>query len=221
LKIVSYCETQGEGRFACAQEGCKECLAALLRENENLIWAVVFTQWIGQAALVDLVQVGRIGLWKAIQHYDPQRGVRFPTFACLAIRRRIWREVARASKATGRLEAPPHQDWVGELSSEWQRTQLHQALEEGLAQLSARQRQVIEWHYGWGGGAPQKFSEIGRTLGLCRERIRQIHNAALMLLRTPGLSLSLRSLCEQGSRENYREALRQNRVWQRKFRNRG
>ena len=49
-------------------------------------------------------------------------------------------------------------------------------------------------------------------MGLSRERVRQIRNAALGLLRLPALSLRLRSLSEQASRAAYRQALRLNRA---------
>jgi len=57
-------------------------------------------------------------------------------------------------------------------------------------------------------------------MGLSRERLRQLRNDGLMLLRLPALSLQLRSLCEQNSREAYREALRMNQAWQRSQRRR-
>lgn len=220
MEIVPYCETEGGMRFGCAQTGCGDCQEALLRENNSLIWVVIRKQWIGETDWDDLIQVGRIALWQAIRHYDPQRGVCFSTYACQAIRNQLWQAVAWDSKEVGWQEAAPRRDQIDELEAVWQAAQIHEALDEGLAQLSERQRQVIELYYGWGGDVPQKLSEIGQILGLSGERIRQIRNAALVLLRIPGLSIRLRSLYESSSRENYREALRQNREWQRKYRGR-
>ena len=101
-------------------------------------------------------------------------------------------------------------------------------LDVGLLQAGAsmkgefenRLRQVIEMHYGVNGSAPQNFAEIGRRWGLCRERIRQLHNEALALLRMPAISIQLRSICERQERGNYRKALRQNQNWQCKVRGR-
>ena len=103
----------------------------------------------------------------------------------------------------------------------WQNAQIHEALEEGLSELSEREHLVLSLHYGWDGRPPQTFAEIGETLGLTRQRMHQIHNEALLLLRVPALSIRLRSIYERGSRSDYRQALRQNQEWQHKYRRRG
>jgi RNA polymerase sigma factor (sigma-70 family) len=220
VNIVLYCETKGEERVACAQAGCEDCLAALLRENDLLIYTIISRQWIREAEGKDLRQIGRIAFWYALQHYDPQRGMRFSTFAWMAIRHRVWQAIAQATKLKGWLETPLHQDQIGELNAEWQRVQLRRALEEGLADLSERQRQVIEWYYGWDGAEARTFAEIGRDWQVSRQRIREIHDGALVVLRVPGLSIQLRSLSERHSRAAYRAALQKNCKWQRASRGR-
>ena len=50
------------------------------------------------------------------------------------------------------------------------------------------------------------LSEIGQEWGCSRERVRQMRNEALVLLRLPAMSIRLRSLCEQDSRQAYRQA---------------
>jgi hypothetical protein len=67
--------------------------------------------------------------------------------------------------------------------------------------------------YGMGDGPPLTLAAIGRQMGLTRERIRQLRNEALVLLRLPALSIRLRGLCNQDSRQAYREARRLNNVW--------
>ena len=222
MNIVSYCETQGEAKLMCAQAGCEDCLSALLRENENLIWAVIRAQISGQVEAADLKQEGRIGFWQALKRYDPQRGARFSTFAWLVIRQRIWIVAARASRVERwrESEGPYAEAADTQVITNWQNAQIHEALEEGLSELSERERRVLSLHYGWDGSPPQTFAEISQTLGLTRQRMHQIHNEALSLLRTPALSIRLRSLCQRGSRADYRQALRQNREWQRTFRGR-
>ncbi len=221
--IVSYCETQGEERLKCAQAGCEDCMNAILDENKGLVFAVIRDQVCGEANLDDLAQEGWIGLWRAIKHYDPERGTRFSTFAWLGIRYRIWNAVKKVGRVDRWQETGgPYTDATGvQLNIDWQDMQIHEALEEGLAELSESERRVLSLRYGWDGSPPQTFAEISETLGLTRQRMHQIYNEGLLLLRTPALSIRLRSICQRGSRGDYRRALRQNQEWQHKYRRRG
>ena len=79
-------------------------------------------------------------------------------------------------------------------------------------------QQVIKLAYGLDGQVPQNLAAIGRKLGVTRERVRQVRNEALVLLRLPALSLRLRSLSEQTSQSAYRQALGMNRTWLRRRR---
>lgn len=221
MNIVLDCQTRGDERFVCAQAGCEDCLKALLLENKNLIWAVIRAQRFGLAEYAELRQEGRIGFWLAVKNYDAKRGVHFSTFAWQIIRRRIWVAVAQASKTEGWLQTETPQDQAGMVIANWQTAQIRAALEEGLACLSEQQRRVIILHYGWDGCEPQSFTKISKSLGLTRQRMHQICQEALVLLRAPALSIRLRSICERSSRGNYRMALYQNQRWQRKFRRRG
>jgi RNA polymerase sigma factor (sigma-70 family) len=169
-------------------------------------------QYRGQAAYADLIQAGRIGLWQAILHYDPGRGYHFSSYAWEAIRHRIWQVVGQARQVEGEWEAQGGGDILGEIIAAWQAEQIRQAIQAELACLPERMRAVIELAYGLDGQVPLSLAAIGRQMGLSRERVRQIRNAALGLLRLPALSLRLRSLSEQASRAAYRQALRLNRA---------
>jgi RNA polymerase sigma factor (sigma-70 family) len=216
--IVSYCPSKGAARFVCAQAGCLECVESLLRENNGLVWLMVSQQWSGKAYYADLFQEGRIGLWQAILHFDPGRGVAFSSYACVVIRRQIWAAVRHSIKAEGWLEYERAGDSLEALLAAWQQEQIQQALGEALALLPEQLRQVIQLHYGMGGEAPHNLAEIGRAWGKSREWIRRLHNQALGLLRLPALSIRLWSICERAERANYRQALRQNQDWQHKRR---
>jgi RNA polymerase sigma factor (sigma-70 family) len=203
---IQVCQHPGE--FGCAQGGCRICLENLLRQHEGLIHHIVRRQWPGKADYADLIQEGRIGLWLAILRYEPERGHTFATFAGRAIRNRVWNAVKWASKAQGWLEPQRAGDSLAAILAVWQAEQLHQALQDELACLPEHLRQVIELAYGWGGDDPLKLAVIGRQLGVTRERVRQLRNAGLGLLRLPVFSLRLRSLYEQDSRSIYRQARR-------------
>jgi RNA polymerase sigma factor (sigma-70 family) len=160
-------------------------------------------------------------LWQAIAHYEVGRGVAFSTYACVIIQRQLWEAVRRSQKAEGWQEGERREEDLDRIVRVWQQAQIHQALEAELEVLPAHLREVIELHYGWSGGVPQNLAQIGRAWGLCRERIRQLNEEALGLLRLPAFSIRLRSLCERGERSHYRETLRQQQIRQRKLRRRG
>jgi RNA polymerase sigma factor (sigma-70 family) len=187
----------------------------LLWEHTRLIHWIVRRQWAGRADYADLIQEGRIGLWQAILHYDPGRGFTFSTFAGKVIRNRVWNAVEQATKLEGWLGAKQAEDSLAEIIAAWQEEQIRQAVQEELACIPERMRQVIELAYGLDGQDPMSLAAIGRSLGLTRERVRQVRNEALVLLRLPALSLRLRSLSDQASRSAYRHALGLNRAWRR------
>jgi RNA polymerase primary sigma factor len=55
-------------------------------------------------------------------------------------------------------------------------------IEHALAALPERERRLIELRFGLHGGRPRTLEEVGRTLGVTRERIRQIENTTLKRL---------------------------------------
>jgi RNA polymerase primary sigma factor len=57
-----------------------------------------------------------------------------------------------------------------------------QALQAALGSLPEREREVVTLRYGLGGTEPKTLEEIGRRLGLTRERVRQIELDSLRRL---------------------------------------
>lgn len=65
------------------------------------------------------------------------------------------------------------------------REALMRELQNLLADLTIREREVISLRYGLNTGHPYSLAEIGRALELSRERVRQIESKALQKLRQP------------------------------------
>ena len=65
------------------------------------------------------------------------------------------------------------------------REQLHQELEALLADLNGREARVIRERFGLDDDTPRTLSEIGASMQLSRERVRQIESRALLKLRQP------------------------------------
>jgi RNA polymerase sigma factor (sigma-70 family) len=213
MSILPNFHTTEEASIACAQAGCRDCLEALLLRHQKLVIVVLRRQYPGKCDYPDLIQEGWIGLWRAILTFDSQRGVQFSTYAGRVIRNQIWRVVEAGWKKGGWLEGKRAGEGLSELVSRWQAEQVRQAVEEELACLAERLRRVVVLAYGLDGQEPLGLAEIGQQMGLSGERVRQLRNDALVLLRLPALSIRLRSLCERDSRQDYRQARQMNDAW--------
>ncbi len=73
---------------------------------------------------------------------------------------------------------------------------LRQDLATALDHLSERERRIIDLRYGLVDGQRRTLEEVGRVLGMTRERARQIEAEALRRLRTPEVGLHLRDYLE-------------------------
>ncbi len=212
--------TEEEASFACAQAGCQECMRKLLKQNDFLVYLILQCQCPGNLDYADLKQEGRIALWQAIGHYRPELGHPFWHYAGTVIRRHIWRVVKQDQRLQGWLEPGQSGDSLPVVVEAWQQEQIRQAIAEELACLPERLRQVIHLYYGFAGTEPMILEAIGQQMGVTRERIRQLRNEGLVLLRLPALSIRLRGLCEQDRRADYRWARKGNDCWLRSRRGR-
>jgi len=218
MSIIHPLSPEGPATFACAQAGCQACLDALVRQHEGLVHTVLRRQFRGDVAYEDLLQEGRIALWQAVLHFDPQRGVAFSTYAGVAIERRIWRAVARANRPQGHWPPPPPPDPLAMAEENLWWAEVQAALREALSRLPQPLRRVIVAAYGLDGEPPRTLAAIGRQCGVSREMARHWRNDALLLLRLPAFSGRLRHLCGQDTRAAYARTRALNRAWLRQKR---
>lgn len=211
--IIHPFPSDGPVAFTCAQAGCRVCLDALMRQHEGLVHHILRRQVCGDVAYDDLLQEGRIGLWQAILHFDPQRGVAFSTYAGVAIQRRIWRAAKRTDCPQGEpLGASLPDVWeLAEANVWW--AEVRTALVEAVSRLPERLRQVITAAYGLDGQPPRTLAAIGRHLGVTKEMARYWRNNGLVLLRLSSFSDRLRQIYGQGSRPAYARSQALTRAW--------
>ena len=143
-------------QYRSAQAGSPESLDRLLRQHEGLVRQIVAHQQLCGLPFEEALQAGRIGLWRAIEGYDPQRGTRFSTYAYPAIIRQVWDAVRRAC-AWERRQVPEEllgvyfeaQSADERQKAEWE--EVEDRLRGMVAGLPERQAEVIRRRYGLDG----------------------------------------------------------------------
>jgi RNA polymerase primary sigma factor len=73
---------------------------------------------------------------------------------------------------------------------------LRRDLAAALGQLNERERRILDLRYGLADGQRRTLEEVGRVLGMTRERARQIEAEALRRLRAPEIGQHLRDYLE-------------------------
>jgi RNA polymerase sigma factor (sigma-70 family) len=200
--------------FEQAQAGCQRSLDQLMRCHEGLVQAVVRQQYLGALPFAEALQAGRLGLWRAILGFDPQRGHAFSTYAWPAIMRHVWRAVkmqARELRPEPTLAPLTHRVSDPILLDE--AATLQQALDHMLQRLPERLCRVVVAYYGLQGDPPASYRQLGARLGLSHERVRQLHIEALVWLRHPAHSQTLRSLLHRHTLADYEAADAQAQRW--------
>ena len=91
-KILTHNETLT--LFEEMLNGDKHAITKIINANERLVWKLARSYSNRGVDVEDLVQEGKIGLLKAIEKFDPKRGIKFSTYATWWVRQAIGRYVS-------------------------------------------------------------------------------------------------------------------------------
>jgi RNA polymerase sigma factor (sigma-70 family) len=187
-------------------------LDAQLAAHEGLVRLVVRRQQRGELPYADALHEGRLGLWRALLGYDRERGTRFSSYAVPAIERAVWRAVARAEPGVGSAaEDVAEPVWWEDPADGLHRAAVCAAVQALATELPPGPRRIVVAHHGLDGGAPVSLAALGRQLGVSRQRVHAVYQAALVWLAQPERSRALRELVGRPSRTDYRRTLARSR----------
>ncbi|MGD2105731.1 MAG: sigma-70 family RNA polymerase sigma factor [Anaerolineae bacterium] len=195
--------------FQRAQAGDRQSLNRLMRQHDGLVHHIIRQQWGGPLTYTETLQEGRIALWRAILGFDPEHGAAFSTYASVAIARQVWGAVDRAQKEQ-------EDEWSFLAPSPFPhprdvvlKQEIEEALDASVKRLRAKRRWVVRAHYGLDGRGGHTLAQLGRWLGCSRQAMHYHLQQALLRLRHPAFSATLRFLLGRNRRQDYRSALGQ------------
>jgi len=182
------------------QEGDKEARDILIERNLRLVAHVIKKYCFENRDVDDLLSIGTIGLIKAINTFDPDKGNKLGTYAAKCIDNELLM-MLRGEKKRNRevsLNEPIGMDKEGNaisfidvLEEKSENAQSNIELSEDIVclrrfvdtVLSKREKEIITLRYGLSGDRPLTQKTIGTMFGISRSYVSRIEKRALEKLK--------------------------------------
>ncbi|MDG2200645.1 MAG: sigma-70 family RNA polymerase sigma factor [Phycisphaerales bacterium] len=162
----------------------------------------------------DQISEGNMALLRAVDKFDASRGFKFSTYACRAILKSFSRQGMKSTRYRQRfptgfdpsLESSNYPEERRQQDQKEQADEVKQIVLENAADLTDIEQEILHHRFGFDAGRngkPLTLAQVGKIIGLTKERVRQIQNRALLKLRqaveTRCLPRSEREEIENGS----------------------
>lgn len=147
----------------------------------------------------DLISIGTIGLIKAVNTFDPDRGIKLATYASRCIENEILMHIRKnaGKRVDISIDEPLNVDWDGNelllsdvLSSDEdevygaiEHDEDYRLLYRAVESLPEREQVIITLRFGLGGGRERTQAEVAKMLGISQSYISRLEKKILSDLR--------------------------------------
>ena len=181
------------------KEGDEKAKDTLIEHNLRLVVHIIKKYYSSDNRQDDLISIGTIGLIKAADSFDYEKGAKFATYAARCIENEILMYFRRLKKLKNEisLSTPVDRDKDGneltlmdimadkhslsdEIDTCMKKEQLQKAVNKYLSQ---REKEIIMLRYGIGGNGDLTQKEVAKRLSISRSYVSRIEKRALQKLK--------------------------------------
>jgi RNA polymerase sigma factor (sigma-70 family) len=170
----------------------------IAQTNLALVLAMAKRTRMSEVDFSDLVSEGNMALLRAVDKFDAARGFKFSTYACRAILKAFSRTGVKLSKYRSlfptdfdpKLERSDFMEKKRENHEDDCVDEIRLIIKDNRAALTDIEQEVIEHRFALGHkrqvepeAGPLTLEQVGKIIGVTKERVRQIQNKALEKIR--------------------------------------
>ncbi len=186
-----------EQAFTALKKGDKTAADKLIRHNLRLVAHVVKKFYTTNTTMEDLISIGTIGLIKAVNTFNYEKGARFSTYAARCIENEVLMQFRSEKKegATVSIYDSIEHDKDGNsltlydivadnfnMEQNFDGKQEVKKMYSLLCKLDERERKIIILRYGLYGKKPLTQQQVANILNISRSFISRIESKALQKL---------------------------------------
>jgi RNA polymerase primary sigma factor len=162
----------------------------IIRSNLRLVVSIAKRHVGPSNNFFELVSDGNMSLIRAVEKFDYARGNKFSTYASWAIMKNYARTIPEENYRRDRF-VTGHEEMfeaaadnrMDEHEYESALKRMQEAIKGMLDRLDDRERLIITSRFGLGGASERTLEQLGRELGITKERVRQIESRGVDKLR--------------------------------------